>query len=148
MKLLILMINRICLEETLKRLNFTPEIYLFASCINKQFGKYVSYRPDPSAFAIDAFMLHWSNLNFYAFPPFRVIPLVLSKIQQEGATGVCVLPDWPTEAWYPKALQITQLGPIRIKTRPNLLSLPNHPSKIHPIWHKLNLIVCLLSGRS
>ena len=98
------MINRLCLEEILDRLNFTPEIDLFASRINKQFAKYVSYRPDLSALAIDAFMMQWTYLKFYAFPPFSIIPMLLSKIQQEGATGVCVLPEWPTQAWYPKAL--------------------------------------------
>ena len=41
-----------------------------ASRINYLFSKYISYRPDHEAFAIDAFSLQWSKLDFYAFPPF------------------------------------------------------------------------------
>ena len=63
---------------------------------------YVSYRPDPEAFAIDAFFLQWSKLDFYAFPPFSVIPALLSEMQREEALGVVVLPDWPAQGWYPK----------------------------------------------
>jgi len=40
--------------------------------------------------------------NFYAFPPFSVIPTVLNKLMTGGAQGICVLPDWPTQPWYPK----------------------------------------------
>ena len=64
--------------NALERLDSKPDIDLFASRINHQFPKYVSYRPDQEAFAIDAFSLDWSNFNFYAFPPFSVIPIVLS----------------------------------------------------------------------
>ena len=47
-----------------------PEIDLFASCLNYQIAKYVSWHSDENAVAIDAFSMSWTNLNFYAFPPF------------------------------------------------------------------------------
>lgn len=142
------MLDKAALTDALHKLHFTPEIDLFASRTNKQFPKYASYRPDPQAFAIDAFSLHWSKLDFYAFPPFSVIPAVLCKIQNEGGHGVCVLPDWPTQGWYPKALQMMSQKPIRIKAYKNLLTLPSHPKDVHPLWNKLNLLVCLLSDRA
>lgn len=132
--------------NALSRFNFQPDIDFFASRINCLFPKYVLYRPDPEAFAIDAFSLQWSKLDFYAFPPFIVIPAVLSKIQREEALGV-VLPDWPVQGWYPKALEILKQEPIYLKARRDLLRLPSHPEEVHPIWHKLNLLVCLLSGK-
>ena len=92
--------------EALKRLEVSPVIDLFASRINKQLPRYVSYRPDRDAEAIDAFTLNWENLNFYAFPPFSVIPTVLAKIQKERAEGIVVLPDWPTQSWYAKASEL------------------------------------------
>ena len=46
----------------LERLDFKLDIGLVASRINHQFPHYVSHRPDPEAFAIDAFSLNWSNL--------------------------------------------------------------------------------------
>ena len=58
----------------LERLDFKPDLDLFASRINHQFSHDVSYRPCPEAIEIDAFSLNWSNLNFYAFAPFSVFP--------------------------------------------------------------------------
>lgn len=100
------MLNNSLLSVALESLKFAPEIDLFASRINAQFHKYVSYRPDPHAFAIDAFTLNWGELKFYAFPPFSLIAAVLSKIQNEGGEGICVLPDWSTQSWYAKAFQM------------------------------------------
>ena len=139
-------LHRAALQNALSRFNFQPDIDFFASRINCLFPKYVLYRPDPEAFAIDAFSLQWSKLDFYAFSPFSVIPAVLSKIQREEALGV-VLPDWPVQGWYPKALEILKQEPIYLKARRDPLRLPSHPEEVHPIWHKLNLLVCLLSGK-
>ena len=75
------MINKEMLKDSLKKLNFKPDIDLFVSRINKQYKKYVSYRPDPNAIAINAFSLDWANLKFYAFPPLSVISSVLSKME-------------------------------------------------------------------
>ena len=52
------------LQDALNQLGFTPEIDLFASRVNNQFTKSVSYKPDPSALAIDAFTLDCSKLMF------------------------------------------------------------------------------------
>ena len=142
------MLNNSLLSVALESFEFAPEIDLFASRINAQFHKYVSYRPDPHAFAIDAFTLNWGELKFYAFPPFSLIAAVLSKIQNEGGEGICVLPDWSTQSWYTKAFQIMRKPPVRLKAIPDLLRLPSHSMEQHPIWTKLNLLVCFLSGRA
>ena len=98
-------LNKAALQNAPSRLNIQPDIDLFASRINYLSPKYASYRLEPEAFAIDAFSLQWSKLDFYAVPPFSVIPAVLSKIEREEALGVVVLPDWPVQGWYPKALR-------------------------------------------
>ena len=142
------MINKEVLKDSLKKLNFKPDIDLFASRINKQYEKYVSYRPDPNAIAINAFSLDWANLKFYAFPPFSVISSVLSKMEMDQAEGICILPDWPTQAWYPKATHLMKQKPIILKPRENLLHLPSHPKEVHPLHQKLQLLVCHLSGKN
>ena len=141
------MLNKTSLSEALKRLKMSPVIDLFASRINKQFQRYVSYRPDPDAEAIDAFSLNWENLNFYAFPPFSVIPTVLDKIQKERAEGIVVLPDWPTQSWYTKASKLMKQPSVQLKLNKTLLILPTHLNEIHPLWRKINLRVCHLSGK-
>ena len=141
------MLDKTSVLNALRKLNVTPDIDLFASCINHQFTQCVAYKPDPDTFAIDAFSLDWSKLNFYAFPPFSVIPSVLSKMTAEQAMGVVVVPDWPTQSWHPKAKQMLVKEPILLEARKDLLKLPSHPSEVHPLWHKLNLLVCILSGK-
>ena len=141
------MINPTELNYALRQLSFTPEIDLFASRINKQFPTYASFRPDPDAIAVDAFTLQWENLKLYAFPPFSVISLVLNKISRDSAQGIVVIPEWTTQCWYPKALQLLQEPPIKLKTSRTLLRLPQNPNAIHPLHTKLNLLVCHLSGK-
>ena len=141
------MLDSKCLAKSLQALEYRPNIDLFASRINKQFDNYVSYRPDPQASSIDAFCLTWTDQMFYAFPPFSVIGNVLKKIKEEKARGVCVLPNWPTQPWYPKALAMMEKPPVHLKASKTLLKLPSHPDEIHPIFNRLSLMVCLLSGK-
>ena len=74
---------------------------LFASRLNFQLKPYVAYQPDPEAHAINAFHISWKGYTFYAFPPFSVVPRVLQKISVEEATGLLVVPHWPTQTWWP-----------------------------------------------
>jgi hypothetical protein len=141
------MLDKPTLRESLKALEFEPEFDLFASRLNNQFPRYAAYKPDPSAVIIDAFTMQWKSLKFYAFPPFSVIPLVLNKICKENAEGIVVIPDWPTQSWYPKAMQMLQKPPVPLKARESLLHLPGQPNQVHPIHHRLNLLVCHLLGK-
>ena len=45
----------------------TPEIDLFASWINRQTEKYVSWKPEPEAFAVDAFSINWRHHFIYIY---------------------------------------------------------------------------------
>ena len=74
------MLNTTLFLQSLKTLQFAPDIDLFASRLNKQLPDYVVYRPNPESIAIDAFTINWEKLKFYAFPPFSVIAAVLKKI--------------------------------------------------------------------
>ena len=54
----------------------TPEIDLFASALNHQVPKSISWNADQETFAIDAF-----SIKLYAFPPFSLIGASISKIK-------------------------------------------------------------------
>ena len=77
------MLDTGALQEAFSCLNMRPVIDLFASRLNKQMTHYVSFRPDPEAEAVDAFSLSWSDVDWYAFPPFSVIGRTLAKVQRE-----------------------------------------------------------------
>ena len=124
-----------------------PAVDLFASALNARLPQYVSWKPDPAAFAVDAFSIQWTNLDFYAFPPFSVIPRVLAKIQQDGATGLVILPRWTTQSWFPTMLRLLIHHPVVLLPCKSLLLLPGHPALRHPLHEKLSLLVTYLSGQ-
>ena len=63
-------------------------IDLFASVLNAQLARYVSWNPHPHATFVDAFSIPWTGEYFYAFPPFSLIHKCLRKIEAELAEGV------------------------------------------------------------
>lgn len=139
-------LNPDLLKDALSSLHFEPEIDLFASRLNKQFEVYCSYKPDPGASFINAFTISWSNRKFYSFPPFSCISKVIQKIIQDKATGVIVVPLWPSQAWYPLLFPLLVLPPVELSPSKNLLTLPASPETVHPLHKKLRLLICLLSG--
>ena len=42
-----------------------------------------------------------SHERVYAFPPFSILQRVLQKFSEEEATGLLVVPNWPTQIWWP-----------------------------------------------
>ena len=55
-------------------------IDLFASRINNQLRRYVSWEGDPYAWAVNALTLDWGQLTgLYAFSPFSLIQICLQK---------------------------------------------------------------------
>lgn len=119
-----------------------PNIDLFASRINKKCEQYVSWHRDPEAFAINAFTLDWSNINFYAFPPVAVILKVLRKIISDKAEGIVVVPQWPTQPWYPLFRKLLCSNVITFTPSDKVL-LPNSTD----IQQSITLVAGRLSGQ-
>ena len=124
-----------------------PDIDLFASRINYQLKPYVSWLPDPEAVAVDAFSVCWSYKLSYAFPPFRLISRVLRKVEEDRAKLILIAPDWPTQSWYSRIMQMTIAEPILLPRSKHLLSLPHQPSRVNPLFPKLRLKAFLLLGK-
>ena len=73
------------LAQALDIIGIKPEVDMFASRINAQFPRYVSFRLVPTSEAVDSFSISWFGFPFYAFPPFCVIPSMLQKnLQGQG----------------------------------------------------------------
>lgn len=123
-----------------------PSIDLFASRLNFQLKPFVSWKPDPEAFAIDAFSISWKEQNFYAFPPFAVINRVLQKAEQDHSHGVLIVPLWTTQIWFPRLLRMLVDYPVILQCSPHLLTLPTNQLLRHPLHNKLKLMACKLSG--
>ena len=72
--------------------------------------------------AINAFPISWTPCNFYAFPPFSVIPKVLQKIQVEEATGLLVVPCWPTQPWWLLVMRLLVLENLVLPKKKHVIS--------------------------
>ena len=141
------MLNTSSLFRALEQLKMVDDIDLFASRLNKQFPKFVSYSPDPEAYAVDAFALQWTNEQFYAFPPFSLIPMVLKMILH-GRPGNRDN-DFTRLAHtglVHKAMTMTLQTPVHLFPSITLVVLPNQPETIYPLHGKLSLLVCHLPG--
>ena len=136
-------------QEICNFFKFVPDMDLFASRLNTQLKRFMSYRPDPECFAVNAFLSNWKKLKFYCFPPFAstVICRILQKIVQDSARGILIIPDWPSQPWYAALTDIT-IETIVLPPRINLLYLPSQPGIPHPLHKTLSLMACLVDGNS
>ena len=124
------------------------DLDLFASRINTQCQKFFAWRPDPDAFAIDAFSHSWSNCKGYAFPPFSVMGRVLQKVRLEKAELVLIAPLWTSQPWFAALLQMSISHPVLLPHRKDIVLLPQQPLLTHALIKKLHLTVFHLSGNT
>lgn len=122
-----------------------PEIDLFASRCNSKCSIFVSWKNEPGAWAIDAFTISWSDLSFYAFPPFAIILKSIHKIISDKAEGIVVVPYWPTQPWYPIFKKLIISDTIFFEPDTYLLKSPFRNT--HKLCRSLTLVAAKLSGK-
>ena len=134
-------------KNVISTLQFNPDIDLFASRLNAQLSRYISYHPDPHAYATDAFSLFWGDKQIYCFPPFSCISQCLQKIRADQATGIVIVPKWPTQQFYSLINEMLITTPVVIPNHINNLVMPNQPTLTSAISGKTTFLACLVSGR-
>ena len=92
--------------------------------LNHQLESYASWTPDPGCIVVDAFTVNWDNYKCYAFPPFSLLPRCLQKIQQDHATGIIIVPLWPTQTWFPIVLQMLYNQPWILTAKVDTPAVP------------------------
>ena len=125
---------------------FVPDIDLFASRLNFQTSVYVSWCPDPGAWAVDAFSFCWREFKPYIFPTFSLLGRILTKLKVEEVPDALVIaPWWPTAHWYPPLLQLLVQRPILLPQWDELLTLPQEDF-LHPLKDVMHLAAWHVSG--
>lgn len=119
-----------------------PDIDLFATRVNAKCEKYVSWKKDPCSVAVDAFTLSWREYHFYAFPPFALILRVLQKIKYERSQGIVVVPNWPTQPWFPLYQSMLVSEPLYLCAESYILPIDRQTQ----FWKGVTLVAGLLSG--
>jgi len=73
----------------------TPNIDMFATKINRKLPVFISPVVDDEALEVDALSIPWEGMSGYAFPPYKILPQVLHKVQQTSALRmILVAPLW------------------------------------------------------
>lgn len=140
-KLKTLVFQRICKQC------FTPDIDLFASRLNAQLDRFVSWYPEPGAYCSNAFSFSWHNFSPYIFAPFSLIANVVNKIlADEVEKAILIIPYWKSQSWFPLVLSNLISYPIRLPRHRDLLTLP-HDGQVHPLSKKLRMVAVVLSGK-
>ena len=121
-----------------------PTLDLFASRINYQIDRYISWKPDPKALAIGAFSIKWNTEFYYIFPPFSLLGKVTAKIYRDKTKAIAVIPKWPTQHCYLSLLRKATRSMTITPSVKNLVQLQD-PKKIHSLHQKLHLQVLLIN---
>ena len=124
-----------------------PDIDLFASRLNTLLLRFFSYRSDPFAEVTNAFLISWEDNTFKCFPLFVCIAKILQKVSVDKATGLLVLPNWPTQILFPFLMDMLITEPFIIPPSINQLELPSNMKKTQPLWRRLELIGCMVSKK-
>lgn len=90
------------------QLHVFPDIDWFASDDTAQLPRFCAWESSAQASCFDAFAHSWGSEVGYFFPPFALIPRVLSKIRDDQAHGLLVLPRWPGSAWWHLAMALAK----------------------------------------
>ena len=123
----------------------TPQLDLFATRLNHLLPLFVSPVPDHRACAVDAMSLEWKNLFAYAFPPFKLVPLVLNKIRDSNSRFILIAPCWPQRSWFSVILSLIIDFPRELPVHRGLVS--QHQGKVlHQNPAMLHLHAWKLSG--
>ena len=77
------MLNTEIFQKAIQHLRFKPDLDCFASRLNTQLPKYISYRPDPYAYLIDDFSVNWGFYKCYLFSFFSLIDRSLQKFRMD-----------------------------------------------------------------
>ena len=107
----------------------------------------MSWRPDPGAKFVDVFYINWGPYSFYVFPPFGLVATCLQKITWELATGVLIVPFWPTQPRFTVLINLLVDKPL-ILPQSNTLLTQSHNGDLHPLRHQLRLMACKVSGKA
>jgi hypothetical protein len=85
-----------------------PTIDWFATHRNALCRRFASRRPDPRATFVDAMRATWSGQFGLFVPPINLLHKVVARLDEQQATGIVVVPNWPTRPWFGSLMQLAR----------------------------------------
>ena len=119
------------------KFQFSQQIDLFATRLNKQIHKYVYWMPDPYYIAVNVLNFSWKTHKIYAFPPFNLVGAAISKLIRDNTIWIMIIPKRTKEHWFPTMIAHLIDHPIQLLSGLKTFSLPSKPSQTQPLSSKL-----------
>ena len=111
-------LDPICFARAVQKAWATPNINLLLHANQTQ--RHVPSTP---------LVYHGQHIHFMLFHPFSILPKVLQKIQSDKATGLLVIPKWPTQSWWPRVMRMLIRVPIQLPIGKHILTQPIDSTK-------------------
>ncbi|KAA6375872.1 MAG: hypothetical protein EZS28_028599 [Streblomastix strix] len=89
------------LTEALFGLQVRPSIDMFANRRNRKFKRFMTLLLDNWATGQDCLLYSWTGEVSNLHPPTPMIQATFNKAKQEGVPAVIVVPNWPSQPWWP-----------------------------------------------
>jgi hypothetical protein len=127
---------------------WATDVDLFSASWNHQHDRFISWRPQPGAWAVNAFSKNWGEFKAYAFPPFSMISRCLAKVKAEEARLLLICPVWPSQIWFPSLLELACDTPRILPPKSDILL--SAQGDYHPLAEKSQLLLSawMLSGQA
>ena len=115
-------------NKILQHTQIRPRVDLFASFLNNQQERFVSWRPDPEAMAVNAY---WTGETWGSYTCF------LAKLTRDKiASAILISPLWPNRPWWPLLLESRIQPPLLLPQSQSLLTNPVGDSHYSPICNR------------
>lgn len=78
---------------------------------------------------------------------FSMLSKVVERLQKDQTRALVIAPLWRTQDWFPKMRQMLISQPVLLQKEESLLQVTHDMTKVYPLWPKLQLMACCLSGQ-
>ncbi|KAA6375152.1 MAG: putative reverse transcriptase, partial [Streblomastix strix] len=90
------------LVEVLSQFQVKPTIDMFSNRRNCKIKRFVSVTQDRWAVTLNFLSMSWKSEIPYLHPPIPLIPATLSKLKRQGVQALLIVPNWPSQPWWPE----------------------------------------------
>ncbi len=118
----------------------------FATRATAMAPTFCSLQAEEHTIANDGMCVSWKRQHLFLNPPWDLIPKVLLKIVADRASGVLIVPRWPSQAWWPLLLRLRAQWVHLPAPRHCVLPLTRH--RVDPFAHGTTRLMALVFDAS
>ena len=121
-------------------------LYPFATRATAMAPTFCSLQAEEPSTANDGMCASWRRQHLFLSPPWDIMAKVLHKIVEDRASGVLIIPHWPSQAWWPLVLRLRARWVHLPAPRHCVLPLTRH--RVDPFAHDTTRLKALVFDAS